>query len=99
MSTPDRDQSPRRLQAVFRDIALAIGGVFYAYPVPDEAVWETARSLDKIFQQALAKRKRQSKPEPPIPRHSRGRKHPAIVELLRRLDTSQEMQPRADMHA
>jgi len=75
----------RRLQPVFREITLALGGVFYIYPVPDEAVWAIARSLDRIFRRAYnAGESNGTSAEPPP--HSRGRKHPAIVELLRHVD-------------
>ena len=79
----------RHIHNVLRDVALAIGGVFYSYPVPDEAVWATARSLDKIFRRALEAQAEQAPRTEAVPPHSRGRKHPAIVELLRRLEAHQ----------
>jgi len=81
--------SRRHIHNVLREVALAIGGVFYSYPVPDEAVWATARSLDKIFRRALEAQTEQATLTDSVAPHSRGRKHPAIVELLRRLETHQ----------
>ena len=78
--------SSDRLNSVFRDITLAIGGVFYAYPVPDDAVWEIVRSLDRIFRHTLNSNDSSDTGNSESPKHSRGRRHPAVVELLRRLD-------------
>jgi len=83
----------RRLHPVFREITLALGGVFYLYPVPDEAVWATARSLDKIFRSAFDAAENNVTP-PELQPHSRGRKHPAIVELLRHVDDPDCIFPR-----
>ncbi len=74
------------LKRTLKDITLALGGVFYAYPVPDEAVWEVARSLDRIFHRALKSLVDDRSGESESSHFSQGRKHPAIVELLRRLD-------------
>jgi len=82
--TTDR-LSFEQLNSVFRDITLAIGGVFYAFPVPEDAVWEVARSLDRIFRHALPSEEEASEDKGEPPPHSQGRKHPAIVELLRKL--------------
>ena len=72
-------------QRLFKKITLAIAGVFYLYPVPDEAVWDMVRSLDKIFRTELglpSKDVEDAKPH----KHSQGRKHPAVTELLNRLE-------------
>jgi len=74
------------IQHLLKEVTLALGGVFYAYPVPDEAVWETARSLDRIFRNAMKSFSEDSDEETEATRHSQGRKHPAIAEILRRLD-------------
>ena len=79
--------SIEQLNCVFHDITLAIGGVFYAYPVPDDAVWKVARSLDQIFCQVLPYGEETNDAEGEPPLNSQGRKHPAIVELLRKLKT------------
>ena len=82
----DVEQYSHQLTGLFRDITLSLGGIFYAYPVPDEAVWETARSLDRIFRNAMKFFNEDSDNAAELTRHSQGRKHPAIAELLRRLD-------------
>ena len=82
----DEEQSSHQLTGLFREITLSLGGIFYAYPVPDEAVWETARSLDRIFRNAMKSFNEESDDATEPNRHSQGRKHPAIAELLRRLD-------------
>jgi len=74
------------LKQILKDITLALGGAFYAYPVPDEAVWEIARSLDRIFRKALKSLGDERARDVEYSHNSQGRKHPAIVELLRRLD-------------
>jgi len=82
----DEERSSCQLAKLFREITLSLGSAFYAYPVPDEAVWEIVRSLDRIFRNAMrsfnGNNDNAAEPSP----HSRGRKHPAILELLRRLD-------------
>ncbi|MBC8466069.1 hypothetical protein H8D57_03495 [bacterium] len=80
-----------QLNGVFRDITLSIGGVFYAYPVPDEAVWEIACSLDRIFRQILPSSE-ETGDKCETTSHSQGRKHPAIVELLRKLKVYESQQ-------
>jgi len=86
--------SHHQIYNLLRDISLAIGGVFYAYPVPDDAVWEVARSLDWIFRRAFPASDSccDVNDEPP-PKNSRGRRHPAIVELLRKLEVYRNRQP------
>ena len=84
--TSEKVQSRDQIHNLLRDITLAIGGVFYTYPVPDDAVWEVARSLDRIFRHALNSKSSSVKGNSKHPKHSRGRKHPAVVELLHRLD-------------
>ena len=96
--TSEKARSHHQIHSLLRDISLAIGGVFYAYPVPDDAVWEVARSLDRIFRRAIPT----GDPccdvngEPP-PKNSRGRRHPAIVELLRKLEVYRNRQPQMDV--
>ena len=82
----DDKRSSSQLTGLFRDITLSLGGVFYAYPVPDDAVWEIVRSLDRIFRRTLNSKSSSVKGNSKHPKHSRGRKHPAVVELLHRLD-------------
>ncbi len=82
----DEERSSSRLRKLFHDITLSLGGVFYAYPVPDEAVWEIVRSLDRIFRHALNTKDSSDSANSEPPKHSRGRRHPAVVELLRKLD-------------
>ena len=82
----DEERSSNQLTGLFREITLSLGGVFYAYPVPDDAVWEIIRSLDRIFRHTLNSNDSSDTGNSEPPKHSRGRRHPAIVELLRRLD-------------
>ena len=84
--TSEKTLSHHQIHNLLRDISLVIGGVFYAYPVPDDAVWEIVRSLDRIFRHTLNSKDSSDAGNSEPPKHSRGRKHPAIVELLRRLD-------------
>jgi len=95
--TSEKARSHHQIHNLLRDISLAIGGVFYAYPVPDDAVWEVARSLDRIFRRAFPASDSccdvNSKPH----KHSKGRKHPAIVELLRKLEVYRNRQPQMDI--
>ena len=87
----DEERSSCQLARLFREITLSLGGVFYAYPVPDEAVWEIIRSLDRIFRNAMRSFNGDSDNAADPSRHSRGRKHPAILELLRRLEEYGEL--------
>ena len=88
--TSEKALSHQQIHNLLRDISLAIGGVFYAYPVPDDAVWEVARSLDRIFRNTLLSNDPDCDVNSELQKHSKGRKHPAIMELLRRLDGYQK---------
>ena len=95
--TSEKARSHHQVHNLLRDITLAIGGVFYAYPVPDNAVWEVARSLDRIFRRAIpAGDSCCDINDEPLPNNSRGRRHPAIVELLRKLEVYGSRQPNVE---
>ena len=74
-----------RLQRLFIKITMALGGVFYRYPVPDHAVWDATLSMDNIFRDELGLPPKEIDDAKPH-RHSQGRKHPAVTGLLKRLD-------------
>ncbi len=77
---------PKRYQQqLFKRITLSLASVFYLYPVPDEAVWDAVRCLDKIFRKELGMIPREVEDARPH-KYSQGRKHPAVTELLKRLD-------------
>jgi hypothetical protein len=73
------------LQRLFKKITLALGRIFYLYPVPDEAVWDATRCLDNIFRDELGLPPKEVDDALPH-NHSQGRKHPAVTGLLKRLD-------------
>jgi len=72
-------------QQLFRRITLSLATIFYLYPVPEEAVWDATRCLDKIFRRELGIIPREVEDARPH-KHSQGRKHPAVTDLLKRLD-------------
>jgi len=82
----DEERSSSQFTGLFREITLSLGRVFYAYPVPDDAVWEIVRSLDRIFRHTLNSKGSSDTGNSEPSKNSRGRKHPTVVELLRRLD-------------
>gem|GEM_PF-1690085 len=75
----------QKQQQLFKRITLSLASVFYLYPVPDEAVWDAVRCLDKIFRQELGMIPREVEDAQPH-KYSQGRKHPAVTELLKRLN-------------
>lgn len=72
----------KTITEAFEEAALALGGVAAAYQMPDEAVWDLARSLDLIHQRACEKF--QTEEEGPADEREDA-VHPAIVHLLARL--------------
>ena len=81
MNTKQIDTS-ELVREVCRETVLCLGRIFAVHEVPDDVVWQTARSLDIIFQKALAKvSKRNANPE----RHKL-EPHPAIQGVLERLE-------------
>lgn len=78
----DDTDTQRQLQEVFRRIVLTLGGLIAVHQPGDEFVWAVTCSLDQIFEEHLgtdasggcANGRRSASP------------HPAVVELLARLD-------------
>lgn len=73
---PGRDE----LRAIFRQITVTLGGLFAVYEADDELIWAVTRELGELFAAHL---------EPQREEAGRGewsRPHPALVELLARLD-------------
>lgn len=70
------------LTVAFEEAALALGGVAATYPLPDEAVWELARSLDLIHERACG---RCGSREAALADDQDDAEHPAIVHLLAQL--------------
>ena len=69
-----------------RETVLCLGGIFAVHEVADDVVWQTAKSLDIIFQNAIAKVSSQGVSiEDKIPER-RFKPHPAIQEILENLD-------------
>jgi hypothetical protein len=75
----DRCQCKQAITAAFEDVALALGGVVAAFPIPDEATWDFARALEVIHDRARARcgttdlRFEETADDEP---------HPAIIHLL-----------------
>jgi hypothetical protein len=70
------------LTAAFEEAALALGGVVADYAIPDEAVWDLARALDRIHERAREQCGANDTAEPDDPDDA---EHPAIVHLLTQL--------------
>jgi hypothetical protein len=72
----------RILTAAFEEATLALGGVAAMYPIPDEAVWELARTLDLIHERACNRCGAQEGIASADPDDD---EHPAIIYLLAQL--------------
>jgi len=72
----------RALTAAFEEAAFALAAVAAGYPIPDEAVWDLARALDRIHERA---RGRCLRPTSAPVDFGEADEHPAIAHLLRRL--------------
>lgn len=72
----------RTLTVAFEEAALALGGVAAVYPVPDEMIWELARTLDLIHERACG---RCGAMEAAAGGDSVDGEHPAIIHLLAQL--------------
>jgi len=73
-----------------REVTLCLGGVFAVHEVPDDVIWQSAKSLDRIFERFLARFLAVDQ-QPDAPPKRKMRPHPAIEELLRHID---QIQPR-----
>jgi hypothetical protein len=78
----------RAITVAFEEAALALGGVAATYPIPDEAVWDLARSLDLIHQRACGKCGAANAVQDEEPEDA---EHPAIVHLLAQLNGGHPM--------
>lgn len=76
------------ITAAFEEAALALGGVAATYPMPDDAVWDLARSLDLIHQRACEKCGAVGVIRPEEPEDT---EHPAIAHLLAQLNRTRSM--------
>ena len=48
----DLNEYRRTLSAAFEDVAVLLEGMRELYPIPDEAIWDMARALDRIHEKA-----------------------------------------------
>ncbi len=78
----DSCDTRRILTAAFEEATLALGGVAAMYPIPDEAVWELARTFDLIHERACNRCGAKGAIASEDPDDD---EHPAIVHLLAQL--------------
>ncbi|MBU1074441.1 hypothetical protein KKG45_14465 [bacterium] len=67
----------RNLTVTFEEIASLLEGVRKLYPLPDEAIWEMARALDRIHEDACRRSRTSEFPNEAIDDSD----HPAILFL------------------
>ena len=48
----DQSEFRRTLNTAFEDVASLLEGMRELYPIPDEAIWDIARALDRIHEKA-----------------------------------------------
>ena len=77
------------LVAAFEQVALALGGVVASYRMPDEAVWDLARTMDLACERARTQMGCHTTAEPDEAETAVGAAHPAITHLLSRLHEQQ----------
>lgn len=77
------------LVAAFEQVALALGGVVASYRIPDEAIWDLARTMDLACERARVRMGCHAKPEPDEVEPAVGAVHPAVTHLLGRLHEQQ----------
>ena len=76
---------PDIVREMCREIIICLGGVFAVHEVPDDLIWQIAKSLDRIFQKTLAVLgEEENIPENGIPER-KYQPHPAIQHVLERL--------------
>ena len=85
MST-EQIRTSKVVKEVCRETVLCLGRIFAVHEVPDDVVWQAARSLDIIFQKALAKVSKQDMPPDEDVPERKLEPHPAIQGVLERLE-------------
>jgi hypothetical protein len=80
------EQCFREFRCLVKELVLCIGGVFAVHPVDDEVVWELARGLDGIIAKSSTRLLNNDDTAATRDKTARLRPHPAIEELLRRVD-------------
>lgn len=68
-----------------RETIICLGGIFAVHEVPDDVIWQIAKSLDQIFQRTLTKVSKEEIPEETVPER-KFQPHPAIQQVLGRLE-------------
>ena len=77
------------LIAAFEEAAQALGGVVASYRLPDEAVWDLARTMDLVCERARARMGCHAATDPAEAESAVGAAHPAVTHLLSRLHEQQ----------
>lgn len=77
------------LVAAFEEVALALGGAVASYRLPDEAIWDLARTMDLACERARSRMGCHAPAEPDEAEPGVGVAHPAIAHLLSRLNEQQ----------
>jgi len=89
---PTNEQCFLEFKRVVKELVLCIGGVFAVHPVDDVVVWELARGLDSIIVRAGTRLLTSDTNGNHRDRTARLKPHPAIEELLHRVDAMEGQQ-------
>ena len=73
------NSQPERLDQLFRDVVLVLGGVFAVRGTDDETIRQVARGLERVFRRTRARNTDPARAPAP-PRYATP--HPAILDLL-----------------
>jgi hypothetical protein len=74
------------IKEIFREEALAIGGLAASHPVNDDFLWELCRNLDLIRIRVMRKLKPANGLDGDLQPLPKSKPHPAVQELLRKIN-------------
>ena len=86
MATEPNERFQREFQRLTREMVLCLAGIFAVHDVDDDVVWEAARALDQVIERSRSRLRGPNGDRPPSGSGGSFRPHPAMEELLRRIE-------------
>ena len=88
MTTDPNESLQREVHRLIREMVLCLAGIFAVHDVDDNVVWESARALDQVIERSLHRVSLPRCGRPPVNSGRPFRPHPAMEELLRRVEAA-----------
>lgn len=88
MATEPNGRFQKEFQRLTREVVLCLAGIFAVHDVDDDVVWEAARALDQVIERSRSRLHRPNGDRPPTGPGGAFRPHPAMEELLRRVEAA-----------